>query len=252
MEKETRLVEADTQITLQIEEQTFRISCADPTAIMLLTDVLGDLVVQGDAFLGFKIVPPNSAKGIFRLMSGDGSVLARTPSLSNVIATLLGHLAGLASPLPPAGWMRLSLRAVVGPRASALIDPSLLATRPLVERRLERFGGSILDLPFVDLHTETMELGSVQVSWLEGEQVGPGHIQPTDLSSQAALFLTSNGGNVPATRAWACYKLASAARIGTPAGILDDSIRVLGSLEAAYGDRNDAASLYEAIHLAVT
>lgn len=121
-----------------------------PEVVDAIQSALSQHVVGRPGPVGFAVRGPERQGGFYCLVDRAGFILARCRTRSGVAAVLIEHLAAFAP--APHGTTRVRLRAVVDEdRGATLLGFPLLATPPVVERRLERQSQRVLDRLVVDL-----------------------------------------------------------------------------------------------------
>ena len=250
MEKNSRLVEADTQLTVALGDEHFRILCADVSILAELARELGSAVVDGDAFLGYKIDLPSPKTKFFVLLGADGSVLARARRRDDVLNCLRGHLAGLHPATKPSGGVRFGLRTLVANERAILLDPELLRYQTFSERRLEADGYRIVDRFPIDVDMATLRLLPLrqppgQARWRAHPK---GHCSPFDVDATVGAIVCSttpdNGAHTPAQ---ICRTLASATRTTDREEALTAAESMSRRLTVLTANPNDRGSIHRAL-----
>ena len=171
---------------MRFDDLFFRVVVPDAATKDRLAVNLVDHLYDSDAFVGFQVRRPETARGFWQLLSGTGEILARSRTDDEVLGALVGHLAAIASPVPDEA-MRFQLRALT---RGANGPVKLLGARPgagdsLSERRLARLGLRIVDSLFVDLRRDgTVEPAGLPWPGLDDLPVPEGHLRPWELYRQ--------------------------------------------------------------------
>jgi hypothetical protein len=153
-----RLGEAGTT-TYRVGERLVGVRTNDPSPGARLRDLLRAHVVANveappnlSLFLGDGEGP---VRALHRLYLG-GSVVLHTRSEGRLLRAALSYLDGFAA--PPPGSVRVNARLLVRDDAAVLVDGLLTGQVDRIERRLERLGYQVADLPGPALDAETAEV----------------------------------------------------------------------------------------------
>ena len=165
-----------------------------------LTDTPGEF--------GFVVEAPGPDQKLFRLVDRTGIALARSRNAEHVLASVAGHVASLVAAPSPA-VVRLRSRAIVNDRGEVtLLAPPIGMVPPLIERRLERSGYSILDQTVLSL---TSDLAVQPVAALGPfSDAGPAHVTHWAEPMKVTRVLVPAGTGLEGSPAWAAAMLANA------------------------------------------
>lgn len=261
MEKETRLVQADQQVVLDVGGNHFRI-VSDPVTVAFLRRTLSEHVIEGDALTGYKLTMPDSTgsddgpeasghpSGLAVLVDCTGAVLARSRDRQAVLAALAGHLAALSLGPPHQDACRFRLRTLVAADHAVFAAEPFFSRPPIVERRLARLGYRLADTPFVDVNVGSLALQPFEVPWpaLSAFEPDPAHARPDTLTQNVTrLFWPSYGEPTGPSPAQVRHALASVALSGTREQRLANAERVAERIEIVRVPAGDEALLYDAL-----
>ncbi len=187
------------------------------------------------------ISAPVGATGLWVLTDRCGTILARSRHEDRVTASLFGHLEAFL-PAPP-GATKLGMRAFVSGELAVLALFPVGFTGPLIERRMQAIGWSMVDRLAVDVSDRGCLVlrerapGRARPSW-------PGHICTDDRGITVNAVLAASPA--PASLAYCVAELASTAIDGDRRLALDLSSR-LAECERRFVDLSEKGSLEQAL-----
>lgn len=191
------------------------------------------------------------AREFHRLYRGGTSVL-RTRSRDRLLKATIAHLDAYAE--EPTGVVRLTGRLLVRDDAAVVIDPLVGAFFDVIERRVERLGYRVVDVPGAPLETDTLEISL----WPPRLELDPGASDPTvgvspdgiaariPLRGVVAWQLTADGGWSSTQSLMALTRLV----VGGPRIDEADLLlarRLLDVVEVAYCPVADDSALVEVL-----
>ena len=148
-------------IDLQLGGTKLRVVCGDPEGSVRLRSALARYLIDEPAPLGYVVEAASPDETLTVVMDRSGVILGRTTDTDAALGILHGILASLAA-AKRADRVALTTRVMVTPSEGAhLLLPPLGLVRPLIERRLERSGHSILDSTLTGVDA-TGELAAVE------------------------------------------------------------------------------------------
>lgn len=172
--------------------------CESPDATAFLARALHHHRRETEAPLGFVLRRPTRGQNLHVLTDRTGYVLGRTRDEHQAVAILAGHLAAF---LPPeSGLFRLRTRALLGAHDTITLGFwPILATPPIVERRLERSGFRLVDRLVVDIDPATALVSVSELPWplLADVSPGTGHVSPSGRSLPITAMLVPGLAGAP-------------------------------------------------------
>ena len=132
-------------IDLQLGGAKLRVVCGDPEGSVRLRAALARYLIDEPAPLGYVVEAASPDNRLTVVMDRSGVILGRTTDTDAALGILHGILASVVAAERTERPL-LTARVIVTPSGGAhLLLPPLGLARPLIERRLERSGYSILD-----------------------------------------------------------------------------------------------------------
>ena len=136
-------------LDLGIHGNRIRVICDDAAGVKRCRSALAAHLVDEPAPPGFVVQGPKKAGDLHVVLDRSGLVLGRARSFDECLSILLSHLGVLIS--PPAGTIRLRMRALLNANGAVLASFPLFTHPPFIEGRLERVSYRMLDRLAVDL-----------------------------------------------------------------------------------------------------
>ena len=233
-------------IDLEIFGTRLRVICEDQRGVGVLRSALAEHLIGEPAPLGFALRAPKGRDHLYVLLDRSGFVLGRSRSADECLAVLAGQL-GVFVPAP-IGTTRLRMRALVGENSEAVLAPfPILASPPMVERRLDRAKHRMIDRLAIDVTSD----GRLQMShspWpaLANLHLPPGHMRATNDHPITAV-LAQTMSEAPPSRAGLSWLLAaSATSDSTPDFVLTLAERLSG-IAGLSVDLNRPSTVYEVL-----